>query len=114
MAVDYHLRGVRPSHMKMFLVIALPLAELRRGEAIAPSIVVPVVNVFAQEDELHSGRSLLAQLHQQRVGGRATGAALRGEQLNYDRSLRPGAREKAQGENEGGNQYVKSFLHDTG
>src|SRR5664279_586480 len=104
MAVDYHLRGVRPSHMKMLFIIALPLAELRRGEAIAPAIMVPVVNVFAQEDEVHSGRSLLAQLDQKRVGGRTTGASLRGEKLHYDRSLCPGARGKAQPENDGGDQ----------
>ena len=92
MAVDYHLRGVRVRHMKMAFIIALPLGELRRGEAVAPSIMVPVVNVLAQEDEVHAGRSLLAQLDQERVGRRATGASLRGEQLNHDRSLRPGAR----------------------
>jgi hypothetical protein len=114
MAVDDHLRGVRLSDVKAPFIIALPLSELRRREAVAPAIMVPVINVFAQEDEVHSGRSLLAQLDQERVGGRTTGASLRGEQLNHDGSLRPGARKKAQGENEGGNQYVKSFLHDTG
>jgi hypothetical protein len=76
--------------------------------------MVPVVNVFAQKDKVHSRRSFLAQLDQQRVGGRTTGAALRGEQLHYDGSLRPGAREKAQAENEAADQYVKNFFHDTG
>jgi hypothetical protein len=76
--------------------------------------MVPVVNVLAQKDKLHSGRSLLAQLDQERVGGRAGGAPLRGEQLDYDRSFCPGARGKAQAENDGGEQYVKNFFHDTG
>jgi hypothetical protein len=53
MAIDYHLRGVYLS-MKMLFIVALPLAELRRGEAIGPAVMVPVVNVFAQKDKVHS------------------------------------------------------------
>jgi hypothetical protein len=76
--------------------------------------MVPVVNMFPQKDKIHSGRSLLAQLDQEYVGWRAGGAPLRGEQLNYNRSFCPGARGKAQAENDGGEQCLKDFLHDTG
>ena len=92
MAVDYHLRRVRVRDVKVRFITALPLRELRGGKSVAPSIMVPVVDMLAQKDEVYARQSFLAQLQQERVGWRATGASLGGEQFNDDRSLCPGAK----------------------
>src|SRR5271157_4634530 len=81
--------------MKLPGVIVLAFAERRRRETVRPSDVVPVVNVLAQQDKLRAdGRALAAQVNQERVGGRATGAPFGSEQLNDHRSFSPGAGNK--------------------
>src|SRR5258708_5178828 len=61
-------------------VLHLPLRPLARREGIAPSEVVPVVDVIRDRDHVR----IAAQVTQQRVGGRAARAALRREELHDD------------------------------
>jgi hypothetical protein len=61
-------------------VLGLTVAELRGRKAIGPPDVVPVIDVLAEQDEI--APPLLAQLHEHRIGGRATRAAFRGEEFN--------------------------------
>ena len=52
---------------------------------IFPAVVVPIVDVFAEDDQLRS-RNRLKSVYflQQGVGTRATGAAFGGEKLNQN------------------------------
>ncbi len=86
-AIDDHLRGVDAVDPEAKPIAILAVGELVRGEAVAPAELVPVIHMLAERDDLYAIHGLRAhKLCQQRVGGRATGAAFRGEELYKDRS----------------------------
>ncbi len=84
-AVDDHLRGINRAEVEARSVAALALGVVRRGEAVLPSQFIPVINVFAESDDLGAGDGLAQiKIDQQSVGGRATGAALGGKQFDQN------------------------------
>ena len=76
--------------MEADAVLVLTLGELVGGEAVVPAELIPVVDVFAEDDDVGGGDGLLAEPEKERVGGWATGAALGGEELYEDRGARGG------------------------
>ena len=83
--VDDHLRRVGTVEMEVLDVGGLPLGELVRGETVVPAERIPVVDVLFHDEDLGVGDGLLAlQPGEESVGGRATGTALRGEELDED------------------------------
>lgn len=67
-------------------VVFLALGEVGRRKAVVPSEVVPVVDVFAEDDDVGAGDGLVAiELREEGVGGRATGAAFGGEEFDENR-----------------------------
>ena len=60
--------------------MALALGRLRRRERVLPAEIIPIVDVKAERDYVISARDFA----EQRVGRRAGGAALRGEELDDD------------------------------
>lgn len=84
-AVYHHLRGVGAIGAEALGVGGLALGELVGGEAVAPAEGVPIVDVFAEDDDVGGGDGLfMQQAREEGVGGRATGAALGGEELYED------------------------------
>jgi len=84
-AVDYHLRGIDLIKTQALTVEFLPVGVLARSEAVVPLDALPVVDVLAEDDDVGVLDGLIViELRQQRVGWRATGAALRGEELYQD------------------------------
>jgi len=61
---------------------ALAVGRLRRGERVLPAEAVPVIDVEAERDDVASAR----QFAEQRIGRRAGGASLRGEQFDDGRA----------------------------
>src|SRR5262249_50256639 len=77
-AVYDHLRRIWTSALgKHIDIAALPFSPVCRGEWIAPTKLVPVVDVLLQGDNLGSGYRLLnLQITEKCFGWRAAGAAL--------------------------------------
>ena len=80
-ATDHHLRRVDPVEALRLRVAFLPGSECGRGETVFPADVIPVIHMKRERDD----RVMRAELGQKRIGGRAGGAALRGEQLHHHR-----------------------------
>jgi hypothetical protein len=92
-AVDDHLRGVGTIEMEALGVLGLALGEVVGGETVVPAKAVPVVDVLAEDDDFCGGDWLiLEEMGEEGVGGRATGAAFGGEELDEDGSARWGWR----------------------
>jgi len=69
--------------MEALGVGGLTLGELMGGEAVVPAEGVPVVDVFFEDDDVGVGDGLvLEEMREESVGGRATGAALGGEEFD--------------------------------
>src|SRR5437867_3909098 len=81
-AVDHHLRRVRRVEVEGAHIHHLALRPQPRRKRIAPTEVIPVIDVKRERDHLPV---LLRQLRDQSVRGRAARAALRREQLHDDR-----------------------------
>jgi hypothetical protein len=79
--------------------------------------MIPVVDMFAQNDELDSGDRLVIQFLEKRVGGRTGGAPFGCEQLDQDgnsiliRSWRTLAGGQARHESDRGQHCNKSGIH---
>ena len=81
--VDDHLRGVGAFEVEALGVLGLALGEVVGGEAVVPALAVPVVDVLAEDDDFCGGDWLiLEEMGEEGVGGRATGAALGGKELD--------------------------------
>lgn len=78
-AVDDHLGSVVAFEVEADAVLVLALGELVGREAVVPAELIPVVDVFAEDDDVGGGDGLVAEAEKECVGGRATGASLGGE-----------------------------------
>jgi len=84
-AINDHLRGVDTSARKRAGVVVLALREIARRVRVAPTEVVPVINMFLEGDDLDAVEGLvLAKFLEKPVGGRATRAALGGKEFHDD------------------------------
>lgn len=91
-AIHHQLRGVDFACLEAARVIALACAVKRRREWIGPAEMIPVIDVLADDDQVGSGNGLLlVQRFQQAIGGRTTGAAFGGEQLEKNRNAGRGS-----------------------
>jgi hypothetical protein len=81
-AIDDHLRRINLTQMEYPRIGSLPVRRALAGERILPSKSVPVADVETQGDHIVAS----FQFPEQRIGGRAGGAALRGEELDHDGS----------------------------
>src|SRR5205085_74334 len=70
---------LRPALLR---IAALTLGRLRCRERVLPAELVPVIDVEAERDDIAAPR----QLAEQRIGRRAGGTALRGEELDDRRA----------------------------
>lgn len=87
LAVDYELRCVDTVETEELGVFPLAVGKGFGGEAIFPG-AVPVVDVFAEDDEVCAVVGLLlVEVLYEFVGGRATGAAFGGEELEKYRGF---------------------------
>ena len=76
-SIHNHLGCVRTTEAETIRIIGLTNRELMRGVGVSPSVVVPVINVFAEDNEVGTAHGLGAiEFFQQGVGGRAARAAL--------------------------------------
>lgn len=84
-AVQYHLRGVRGLEAEGANVAVLAIGELGRGIDVFPAVLIPVVDVFAQDNEFSAVDGLgLVHAADEFVNGRAAGAAFGGEEFEED------------------------------
>ncbi len=67
--VEDQLRGIVEIDVQPLTVLLLPLGELWGGEAVVPALAVPVVDVFAQGDDLGVVDGLVGKVDQKNVGG---------------------------------------------
>jgi len=64
-------------------VILLAAREIGRGERVAPALAVPIIDVFFEGDHFDTVERLVdAKVREIGIGGRATGAAFGGEELD--------------------------------
>jgi adenylate cyclase len=118
-AVNHRLRRVDLAVAAARGVIALALGAVRRAQRVAPSEVVPVVDVERQGDDALP----LTEFGQQGIGRRRGRAALTGKQLNHDRPplrLRAGRAQHGCGcgagaeQREGSARQQERNAHETG
>ena len=85
-AINDGLRGVDGIEMESAAVLVLALVDFIEREGIAPAEVIPVSDVLAEDDGLGAGNGLFGvEFFEKTVGGRAVGAAFRGEQFDQNR-----------------------------
>ena len=85
-AVNDHLWSVNAAAVNDSCVIFLAVREIGRGERVAPALAVPVINVFFEGDHFDTVEGLgAAKTREIGIGGRATGAAFGGEELDDNR-----------------------------
>src|SRR5205085_5300597 len=76
LAVDDHLRGIWSWDAKPASVLLMTIRIFTRGKPVAPSRPIPIVHVFAENDDLAlRSRSLRVKLAQEFVGGRTARAS---------------------------------------
>ncbi len=84
-AVDDHLWRVRGLEIHRVDVAVLALGELRGGIFVFPAVMVPVVDVLAQNDQLSASDGLaFVHVADELVDGRTAGAAFGGEEFEQD------------------------------
>ena len=85
-SIDHHLRRVDAIKGKPGAIFLLPLIHLLQRERIAPSQLVPIRDVFAEDDRLRAGNELgRVQPREKGVSRGAIGAAFRGEEFYQHR-----------------------------
>jgi hypothetical protein len=85
LAVDDHLRRVDVALAAAVGVRRLACRERRARERVAPAVMIPVVDVLTERDDVDARHGdLRRQIHQERVGRRATRAAFGREELHDD------------------------------
>ena len=84
LAVDDGLGGVDAVEREALAVTLLAGGEGGGGVGVVPAEAIPVVDVFAEDDELDAGEGLLIELGQDAVSRGTTGAALGGEEFDED------------------------------
>jgi hypothetical protein len=84
-AVNYHLGSVNTAVLNSFRVLLLAFGKLRRREAIGPTQVVPIIDMFFESKDFDAVERLnVAEFFQKGVGSRATGAAFGSEEFDDD------------------------------
>jgi hypothetical protein len=84
-AVHDHLRGVGAVVGEAGAVGGLARGGVGGRVGIAPALLVPIIHVVLEGDDLRAGDRLrLDKAGEERVGGRAVGAAFGGEELDED------------------------------
>lgn len=65
--------------------------QLPPGICLVPSATIPVIDVFADDDEVGSGDGLgVVEFFKKGIGGRATGASFGGEEFQENRNAGSG------------------------
>src|SRR5581483_9058374 len=76
--INKQLRSIHVAYPKGLGIGALPLAPQSGGIRIFPAVMIPVVDMFAKNDQLSAGNWLPRfQLLNQRIGWRTTGTSFR-------------------------------------
>ena len=81
--IDNHLRRVDIFERKLLRILILPVIHDVGREWIAPTLVIPISDVFAEHDGLRARNELCGlKACEQVIGRRTIGAALRSEKLD--------------------------------
>ena len=87
-SIDDHLRGVDAAVRNDRGVVLLAAREVGRRERVVPTEVIPVIDVFFESDDLNAVEGLfVAELLEEGIGGRTTGAAFGSEEFDDDGPL---------------------------
>lgn len=92
-AIDNHLWGVNFVERKLMRILILPIRHGVEREWIAPTLVIPICDVFAEDDGLRAGNELRClKACEQSVGRWTIGAAFRRKQFDKNRLILDGNR----------------------
>ena len=107
-AIHYQLRRIGRLEMQSIDVVLLALGKDRRGEAVGPAQAVPVIDVFAENNEIGAGHGLgTIENFQKPVGRRTTRTSLGCEQFQQDGTAAGGRNRAGGGEQSCRNRYQK-------
>src|ERR1700683_1135626 len=82
-SVHDDLGSVRRLQSKCANISGLTFGQCRRGVGIFPTVMVPIIHVFTEDDQLRVRNGLYrVQLYEEGICGRTSGTAFRSEQLN--------------------------------
>jgi hypothetical protein len=88
-AIDDHLRGVDVVQAKPASIVALALSPFVGRMWVFPAKVVPIIDVFTENNDVRPRKGLVAiELGEQAIGRRAAGASFRSKEFDQDGARR--------------------------
>ena len=84
-SIDDHLGSVDAAVRNDGGVVFVAAGEIGRRERVTPTEMIPIIDVLFESDDLDAVEGLLlAELLEEGIGGRTTGAAFGGEEFDDD------------------------------